>query len=606
MLRQVRHALSGPRCISLVGCLIAAVSSFFATLATESASQVGLSEGLWRSIGVLVFTAFALWLANLCVRDKKATYRANPWFVVLLFVVVGVLRPFVSALVGLPLSGSFVVDIPRIGMAVFTTVTGLVVLAVVLDALDQSAATISDLEQRSDELLALRRERRDRIAFIRASLATSVIDPVIDRLMQIRQELLNFASGNRPPGELDQLADQVRDLSGNTARRAAHELANSSADVSEFGGSSVAVHEGRWAAFKDAVLVSPYYPKTTFVLVFLGFFFGNIRIYGALGALISTVLAGVAAVLLWLSQGLVRSQSLSRRPEVVRYLTVILTFVVASAVATISATLVVIGVRGATPEMVSTTWAAFFVLLTMTVLMSAGLSAVKSRQLMIASLSELAMELEYEVDKQQVVLDRLQQTLARQLHGDVQSRLSAIALRLDWLGNLHADPQSGYVVAFSSQISLVGDEIDRLALQLDKLEISNNFEKIDLVIDELHSSWGQVLNLDFQLDKSIRARLDESGPASRTVTDFMREGITNAVKHGAAENVMITLSADDSDWITVTVTDDGLGLDAAAVHGFGLTSLASDIDDLDITNNAQGGVTLTGRVLVPQSAVATS
>lgn len=607
VVRQIEHALSGPRCISLVGCLIAAVASFFATLATETAAQVGLSQALLRSVGVLFFTAVALWLANLCIEGKKEAHDANPWFVVSLFVVVGALRPVVSAGVGLLAGSPFVLDPTRIGMAVFTTVTGLIVLAVVMDALDQSATAISRLQQHSDELLVLRRARRDRIAYIRASLATSVIDPVIDRLMQIRQELKSFVNGVRPATELDQLAEQVRDLSGNTARRAAHELASSRAEFSEFGTSAVVVHQSRWTAFKDAALVSPYYPRTMMVLVFLGYLLGSIRVYGPLGLAVGVVLAVTLGAMLWLSQSLVRSQSLSSRSEVVRYLTVLLTFVVASAVATITAMMFALAVRGSIPEMLSAGWAAtFFVVVTMTVLISAGLSAIKSRQLMIENLSELAVELEHEVSSQQVVLDRLQQTLARQLHGDVQSRLSAIALRINWIGTAAADPKSDNEAALISQINTVGDEMDGLALQLDNLEITDDFEKIDVVIDELYNSWGQVLDLDIKVDRSILERLDDAAPASRTLTEFMREGITNAVKHGGAQSIIITFSADDSDWITVTVVDDGQGLNLTTTHGFGLASLDNDIDDLDISNNEQGGATLTGRVLVPQSVIASS
>ena len=605
-MQQVPQALSGPRCISLVGCLIAAVSSFLATLATESATQDHFGEALLRSTSVLLFTGAALYLANLVVRQKKKTYQANPYLVLGFFVAIGALRPLVSALIGVLFGVEFAIDLPRVGMALFTTVTSLTILAVALNALDQSAETIMRLQHRSDELLGLRKERRQRIGFIRASLATSVIEPVIDRLVQIRQELLGFGGGRRPVNELDQLAAQVRDLSGNTARRAAHEVASSNPGVVGYGDDSLMVPEGRWSAFKDAVLVSPYYPKIMAAVVLVGFLFGSIRIYGVLGVAVSVLLSIVTGLAFKLSELIYRGRNIQLQSDGVKCVFALVGFVVVSALATSFVTVLALVFGGADSVRVSTAWATFFTVLTMSVLISAAFSAIKSRQITITSLEEMTAELEHEVGNQQVVLDRLHQTIARQLHGDVQSRLSAIALRLDWIGGLLSSSPPVDPRSIDAEINLVGDELDRLTVQLDNLELSNSYEKVDYVIDELRGSWGQVLQLDFAIDYAIIERINQSGPACRTVTEMMREGITNAVKHGGAQKVRIHFQADESDWIVLSVADDGQGLNLSSTHGFGLASLASDVVDLEIIDDDGGGAILTGRVLVPHIVTVSS
>jgi signal transduction histidine kinase len=53
----------------------------------------------------------------------------------------------------------------------------------------------------------------------------------------------------------------------------------------------------------------------------------------------------------------------------------------------------------------------------------------------------------------------------------------------------------------------------------------------------------------------------------------VREGVSNAVRHGAAHTIVVTVSADD-DVLAVDVTDDGVGIPETVARS-GLVNLAA-------------------------------
>lgn len=603
----VTKALSGPRCISLLGCLIAAVSSFFATLAIESVGQIGLVEELTRSLGVLLFTGCALWLANLIVRRKKANYQASPVLVVSMFVLIGGLRPIVSAAIGYAFAGESIVDSARIVMAIFTTSTGLIVLAVALEALDQSAKTIARLSRKRSELLALRTEKQQQVDFIRASLTSALLNPVIDTLMEIRDRLSKLGNGaaeedlDESSVQIRAVAQDVKDLATKTVRTTSHEVAQSQWNLADPPEEALQVPESRRAAFWDSIDISPFYPLVVGLLVFGGFLLGLLRIFGHRGLIIGVVLGVATGVLLKLFELIYRSRLIALLPGTARYCLAIFCFAVAAALATILGAATARVLVGSDSRVSISFGATFFTIFTIILLVTIGFSAVKSQRLMITSLTDLTHLLEHEVGKKQVALERLRLTLARQLHGDVQSRLSAIALKLEWIADQEvANPESDESKQFA-QIEAVADEVFVLARQLEELDTVSGREEIEIVVDELLNSWGAAIDLHIDLTPEAAVKLNETEEACRTVTEMMREGISNAVRHGGAQSVHIVIVSESDDWIAVSISDNGVGMDKPHQWGFGLTSLNMDVDQLNFAAQDNGGSLLTGRILTSTS-----
>jgi len=74
------------------------------------------------------------------------------------------------------------------------------------------------------------------------------------------------------------------------------------------------------------------------------------------------------------------------------------------------------------------------------------------------------------------------------------------------------------------------------------------------------------------------------------------EAITNAVRHGSAENVNV-LIARNADAIVLRITDDGHGMPNTFVPGVGVRSMRERVavlgGSLSITTNDEGGVSVT-------------
>ncbi len=88
---------------------------------------------------------------------------------------------------------------------------------------------------------------------------------------------------------------------------------------------------------------------------------------------------------------------------------------------------------------------------------------------------------------------------------------------------------------------------------------------------------------------------------------FVREAVTNALKHGSPQHVRVTMNA-APEFLTLTVADDGCGFQIANAPGpdtghFGLGSMRERVQrlggSLDITSMPGTGTTITARIPIP-------
>ena len=125
--------------------------------------------------------------------------------------------------------------------------------------------------------------------------------------------------------------------------------------------------------------------------------------------------------------------------------------------------------------------------------------------------------------------------------------------------------------------------------------IERTIDELDATIRELRSAIfslgastptmgglrGQILDVVNEITgvAGVESRLQFDGPIETLPPEFaehlvpvVREGTTNAVKHGNPANVRVSVTVGDE--VVVTVTDDGVGAAGEVVGGRGLTNLA--------------------------------
>ena len=141
----------------------------------------------------------------------------------------------------------------------------------------------------------------------------------------------------------------------------------------------------------------------------------------------------------------------------------------------------------------------------------------------------------------------LAQELSQELHGTLQTKLVACAMASDY--------------AISS-----GD-LDMLKLALyeaqrvlsSNLELAESDRTVSAEVRHKISLWEGLCEFTTSIDPLVDLRAYGDEKASRTVGRVVEEGISNALRHGEAGFISVTITPDSNDGIRIVVTDDGKG-----------------------------------------------
>lgn len=166
--------------------------------------------------------------------------------------------------------------------------------------------------------------------------------------------------------------------------------------------------------------------------------------------------------------------------------------------------------------------------------------------------------------------------LQRNLHDAVLQRLYAAALhaRQTWQAAVHGKPVASEEIA--SQVS----ELDAAMTDLRSFlggpaqrELSET--KLASALHGLAQAFSRQTGVAVRLDAAPATLAQLPLEARAQLLPIVREGLSNAWRHGHASEITLTVSSAAGD-VTVTVTDDGGGFDPASVTpgGRGLKNLA--------------------------------
>jgi len=178
-------------------------------------------------------------------------------------------------------------------------------------------------------------------------------------------------------------------------------------------------------------------------------------------------------------------------------------------------------------------------------------------------------------------IDRLREGMAGILHSRVQARLVAAAGRLSHSPLRPSDIQrAAHALAVIDEVDL--PELRRIATGTDERprihEVIESFRgavQVDVV-------WGSSSELPTGIEP--------------LVADIVREGLTNAVTHGAARQVEVSIDTSGTDWI-VCLRDDGTGVAPSSSPGLGAALIdAASAGRWAWSTRAHGGTELVATV----------
>ena len=160
---------------------------------------------------------------------------------------------------------------------------------------------------------------------------------------------------------------------------------------------------------------------------------------------------------------------------------------------------------------------------------------------------------------------RMRDAVARDLHDTIAQSLAGAALRLEGLRNWIAgggDPDSeiqSIKAALKGEQSQVRAMIDRLKRGESVLPESGVQSTIGPLLRDLARYWGIEATLD-----TGKGAVVMPGWVAHELRQLVREAVANAVRHGQARNISVTLDETENA-LLVTITDDGTGFDDMAV-----------------------------------------
>ena len=182
--------------------------------------------------------------------------------------------------------------------------------------------------------------------------------------------------------------------------------------------------------------------------------------------------------------------------------------------------------------------------------------------------------------RQEVWLNR--RRIASILHGSVQAALYASAIKL-------AKSQQ------PTQTEIEDVQRD-ITAAINKLESGEGTENFVDVLRQIQEVWEGAVEVELpEITPQILEQLDSNQVASACASEVVREAVSNAVKHGKAEHVVIALEQTNPHLLGITVTNDGQPLPAEIEAGYGSTILDEVAFAWQLEN--RGGYTVLGAAI---------
>lgn len=147
----------------------------------------------------------------------------------------------------------------------------------------------------------------------------------------------------------------------------------------------------------------------------------------------------------------------------------------------------------------------------------------------------------------QAVVAHEQHRLARTLHADVQSAVNAASLMLDRAA------RDGTVTP-----ELIDDVALRVAASVERFLRGGASPRPFLErIDEVRSLWSGVCDVRVDVGQDVADRIDADAVTRDLIVDLIAEACANAVVHGAAREVRVSLLHEQDGEVALRVEDDG-------------------------------------------------
>ncbi|MCK0197961.1 histidine kinase [Ancylobacter sp. 6x-1] len=175
--------------------------------------------------------------------------------------------------------------------------------------------------------------------------------------------------------------------------------------------------------------------------------------------------------------------------------------------------------------------------------------------------------------------------IAAELHDELGPCLFGVRANLESVARLAEGAESVLAARLAERTATATDIVDRIQLLNRRLlrsirPMALGHVPLNELLAELLADFGRTVpDRSFTLTSTPMTRSYEEG-VGLTIYRCAQEGVTNAVRHGAARHVVLRLAEtglSDRPTLTLVVEDDGTGIRPGAEAGYGLTGIGERV-----------------------------
>ena len=451
---------------------------------------------------------------------RNAWVRPRPVATLIAFAITGVLRGAVASAIFVAWLGASWSVLP------WRVVSGAIGTVVIFSAVAIVVSTARDYRRVRAELL----DRREQLTAARARVVETIEARDERVVSRIESELTEALVAVDP----EQRADRLESLAADVVRPLSHDLAQS---IPAWEPPPTLGGRIRFSAILDrAASGRPLLPVTMGVSLaaiyaaLLGNEFGWPL---ALGYVALDVALGIG--ILWLANRIL-GRLLSSGSLALRLAIVIATVAAAGAIVGGAIQVVVSGHDYRLPLALSSAF--FFCCFGLPIVVARA--ALDELDVNLADLQEVDAELTWRVKRLQMIQWSQQRGTARALHGPVQSAIAAAAQRLRSTDELDAGELRSQLVALLESGAEPGDS------------------SWSSGISRTMATWDGLCSVEVRASESATAGLQSDHVCAEIAVEIVAEAVSNAVRHGSARNVEVTVG-ETPHRVELLITDDGSG-----------------------------------------------
>ncbi|MCX8587760.1 MULTISPECIES: nitrate/nitrite two-component system sensor histidine kinase NarX [unclassified Gilliamella] len=170
-----------------------------------------------------------------------------------------------------------------------------------------------------------------------------------------------------------------------------------------------------------------------------------------------------------------------------------------------------------------------------------------------------AMMLDRQIEQQkQYLLMKERSAMARELHDSIAQSLSCLKIHLSCLqmqSDLTSQSSIELLATMRKEVNITYSQLRELITSF-RLRLNQTGFYASLM--EMIEEFNQKLKFNIQLEYQLPLNIIKSKHAFHLL-QFIREALNNVYKHAQASHVIIALTIDDNQIITVSVSDNGIG-----------------------------------------------